>query len=47
MQLITVSDLLSGKGIDYPPEDARKDATFKQAPRSNPSKTRNFELPLD
>jgi DNA modification methylase len=33
LQLLTVADLLAGKGIDYPSEQERKDATFKKAPK--------------
>lgn len=47
MQLITVADLLNGKRIDYPPADARMDATFKQAPKSEPTKAKSMKLPLD
>jgi DNA modification methylase len=46
MQLITVAELLGGKGIDYPPADARLDATFKQAPKEQIAKPENLRLPL-
>ena len=46
MQLITVADLLEGKGIDYPPADARSDATFKKAPRVKPPRAESLKLPL-
>ncbi len=41
MQLLTIADLLNGKGIDYPPEAARMDATFKQAPKAKATKAEN------
>jgi len=47
MQLLTVADLLNGKGIDYPPKEARLDATFKQAPKAKLPKAENMRLPLE
>lgn len=34
MQLLTVAELLAGKGVDYPPEEARRNVTFKPAQRA-------------
>ncbi|MGB2604977.1 MAG: hypothetical protein WBC78_15370 [Candidatus Sulfotelmatobacter sp.] len=31
MQLLTIADLLAGKSVDFPPEEARKNVTFKPA----------------
>jgi DNA modification methylase len=44
LQLLTVADLLAGKGIDYPSEQERKDATFKKAPRSKDEQPENQKL---
>lgn len=33
LQILTIEELLAGKGIDYPPPSRRVDATFKRAPR--------------
>lgn len=33
LQILTVADLLSGKGIDYPPPH-QVDVTFKKAPKA-------------
>jgi hypothetical protein len=46
MQILTVGELLAGKGIDYPPEYARVDATFKKAPRVRPDPAKNKDLPF-
>jgi DNA modification methylase len=46
LQLLTVAELLAGKGIDYPPEQERKDATFKKAPKSEEEKPENQNLPF-
>jgi site-specific DNA-methyltransferase (adenine-specific) len=34
LQILTISDLLSGKGIDYPSAAQRIDKTFKRAPKA-------------
>jgi site-specific DNA-methyltransferase (adenine-specific) len=46
LQLLTVVDLLAGKAIDYPPEQERKDATFKKAPRTKEDIPENEPLPF-
>jgi site-specific DNA-methyltransferase (adenine-specific) len=44
LQLLTIADLLAGKGIDYPSEQERKDATFKKAPRAKDEQPENQKL---
>lgn len=44
MQLLTVAELLAGKGVDYPPEEARKNVTFKIAPRTETPAPEQLEL---
>ena len=45
LQILTVSELLTGKGIDYPP--ARQvNVTFKKAPKRNPTGDETGFLPL-
>jgi len=46
LQLLTVADLLDGKGIDYPPEQERKDATFKKAPKTKGEQAEQDGLPF-
>jgi DNA modification methylase len=46
MQILTVGELLEGKEIDYPPEYARMDATFKKARRVRPEPAKNKDLPF-
>src|SRR5206468_11208268 len=36
LQILTIKQLLDGARIDYPPQYARMDATFKKAPRVKP-----------
>jgi site-specific DNA-methyltransferase (adenine-specific) len=43
LQILTIQQLLDGKQPDYP---ARRDATFKKAPRSRPAAAENLTLPL-
>ena len=45
IQLRTVTELLAGKGIDYPPTKA--DSTFKKAPRVTYDEPTTQELPLE
>jgi hypothetical protein len=42
-QLLTIEDLLGGKGIDYP----RENVTFKKAPKVRPEPGENEPLPFD
>ncbi len=44
LQLLTIEELLAGKGIDYPPLSRRVDATFKKAPRATQGP---LQAPLD
>ena len=44
LQILTVQQLLDGKQPEYP---ARRDATFKQAPRAKKEKATNLVLELD
>jgi hypothetical protein len=46
LQILTISDLLSGKGIDYPSAAQRIDKTFKKAAKAT-SKDESQSLPLD
>lgn len=46
IQLLTVAQLLEGRGIDYPPEQERMDATFKKAPRVKTAPVENEDLPF-
>jgi len=34
VQILTIEQLLSGKGIDYPTRSQRADLTFKKAPKA-------------
>lgn len=43
LQLLTIEELLGGKGIDYPPQEARKDVTFKEAPKARGEDEENQE----
>jgi site-specific DNA-methyltransferase (adenine-specific) len=43
LQILTIQQLLDGKQPEYP---ARRDATFKKAPRSRPEPATNMTLPL-
>ena len=43
IQILTIQQLLNGKQPEYP---ARRDATFKKAPRSRPAAVENLSLPL-
>jgi hypothetical protein len=43
LQILTIEELLAGKGIQYP--RATADATFKRAPRAR-SAAGNMDLPL-
>ncbi len=43
IQILTIQQLLDGKQPEYP---ARRDATFKKAPRSRPAAAENLTLPL-
>ncbi len=43
IQILTIQQLLDGKQPEYP---ARRDATFKKAPRSRPAAAENLSLPL-
>ena len=45
MQILTVEQLLAGQQVLYPLH--RRDATFKQAPRSRPAAAANLDLPLE
>lgn len=45
MQVLTVEQLLRGQQVLYPLH--RRDATFKQAPRSRPAPASKLSLPLD
>lgn len=46
LQLLTVAELLEGKGIDYPPS-VHVNVTFKRAPRAARPAIEPLELPLD
>ena len=43
LQILTVEKLLEGQRIDYPPEHARVNVTFKKAPKARHSAK---QLPL-
>jgi DNA modification methylase len=43
LQILTIQQILDGKQPQYP---ARRDATFKKAPRSRPAPAENLMLPL-
>jgi DNA modification methylase len=43
LQILTIQQILDGKQPEYP---ARRDATFKKAPRSRPAPAENLTLPL-
>jgi site-specific DNA-methyltransferase (adenine-specific) len=43
LQILTVEKLLAGQRIDYPPEHARVNVTFKKAPKARQS---TKQLPL-
>ena len=43
LQILTVEKLLEGQRIDYPPEHARVNVTFKKAPKARHS---SKQLPL-
>jgi site-specific DNA-methyltransferase (adenine-specific) len=43
IQLLTVKELLAGKGIDYPPANV----TFKKAPKAAAETAVSLPLPLD
>ncbi|MBI4444096.1 MAG: restriction endonuclease [Acidobacteria bacterium] len=44
LQILTVEELLQGRRIDYPPEVARVDATFRKAPKARRPSAK--QLPL-
>lgn len=44
IQILTIEDLLNGKGIDYP--HLRTDITFKQAPKAKKKGSTTISLPL-
>jgi site-specific DNA-methyltransferase (adenine-specific) len=44
VQILTIQQILDGKQPDYPLH--RRDATFKEAPRSRPEPAENLDLPL-
>ena len=44
LQILTIEQLLEGARIDYPPQYARTDATFKRAPKAKPKGA--AQLPL-
>jgi site-specific DNA-methyltransferase (adenine-specific) len=46
MQLLTVAELLSGKQVDYPPQEERKNVTFKQAPKAKVEQDDQHGLPF-
>jgi site-specific DNA-methyltransferase (adenine-specific) len=46
LQLLTVAELLAGKGVDYPPEEARMDVTFRQAPKADEKTENQHNLPF-
>jgi DNA modification methylase len=43
IQILTIQQILDGKQPEYP---ARRDATFRKAPRSRPAAAENLNLPL-
>ncbi|MBI4464512.1 MAG: restriction endonuclease [Acidobacteria bacterium] len=45
LQILTVEELLQGRGIDYPPEQARVDATFRKAPKARRASAKQLPLP--
>ena len=45
LQILTVTDLLAGKGIDMPPL-GQVSSTFRRAPRAKASTTQTMTLPL-
>jgi hypothetical protein len=46
LQILTVGQLLEGLRIDYPPQYAREDKTFKKAPKTARETSTQKELPL-
>ncbi len=46
VQILTVAQLLAGRGIEYPPEQERMDVTFKKAPRVRAPVAENGQLPF-
>lgn len=46
MQLLNVAELLGGKGVDYPPEEARRNVTFKQGPKAKDDSEDQHGLPF-
>ena len=45
LQILTVADLLAGKGIDMPPL-GQVSSTFRRAPKAKASTTQTMTLPL-
>ncbi len=46
LQILTVAQLLEGARIDYPPQFAREDKTFKKAPKAKKAGPAQGELPI-
>jgi DNA modification methylase len=46
LQILTIADLLSGKGIDYPSAAQRIDKTYKKAPKAKGATGETPSLPL-
>ena len=46
LQILTVGQLLEGARIDYPPQYAREDKTFKKAPKAKKEGPAQGELPI-
>jgi DNA modification methylase len=46
LQILTVGQLLEGARIDYPPQYAREDKTFKKAPKAKKEGPAQRELPI-
>lgn len=46
LQILTIKQLLEGARIDYPPQHARTDMTFKKAPKAAMEASKQKELPL-
>lgn len=46
LQILTVEQLLGGARIDYPPQHARGDRTFKRAPKAKRVGSRQGTLPM-
>jgi len=44
LQILTIAELLRGKGIDYP---RLANTTFKRAPKAKSENARNYDLPFD